>query len=284
MVELHGSSEAIHSLRAPVESSGRFQFDAVEPGQYELRLVDPYGAVIARDIVLIAEFAPPLIVRLPRPEAAPRRNGVVSVRQLRGRTSRTAVKEFSRAAKASHKSDGAGAIRHLQRAIALAPEFLEAHNNLGVQYLAAGRTSDAVEQFRTALGLNPQSAITQANLALALYTRGELKGAEAAAHEATSLQPDLLPAQYALALIFEAQGRNKVEALRLLAGIAGRFPQARMVRARILARNGQFTAAAAEIRSYLADAKPGDREQAQNWLEKLQRVTPPAVPSTGETR
>ena len=49
--------------------------------------------------------------------------------------------------------DIAGAIARFETAIALDPDYPEAHHNLGVAYKRAGRRSDAVRELRRATGL-----------------------------------------------------------------------------------------------------------------------------------
>jgi tetratricopeptide (TPR) repeat protein len=46
-----------------------------------------------------------------------------------------------------------GAITRFEAAIALDPDYPEAHHNLGVAYRRAGRRSDAVRELRRATGL-----------------------------------------------------------------------------------------------------------------------------------
>jgi len=61
----------------------------------------------------------------------------------------------------------AGEAAH-RKAIALAPDREEFHNNLGYCLLQSGRRPEAAEEFRVALKLHPHSAIAENNLALAL--------------------------------------------------------------------------------------------------------------------
>ena len=49
--------------------------------------------------------------------------------------------------------DVLAAIERLEAAVALDPDFPEAHHNLGVAYRRAGRRGDAVREFRRATGL-----------------------------------------------------------------------------------------------------------------------------------
>lgn len=60
----------------------------------------------------------------------------------------------------------AGEAAH-RKAIALAPNRDDLHNNLGYCLLEQGRNADAAAEFRAALQLNPQSAVARNNLGLA---------------------------------------------------------------------------------------------------------------------
>lgn len=51
------------------------------------------------------------------------------------------------------EGDLAGAIARFEAAIALDPDYPEAHHNLGVAFRRAGRRSDAVRELRRATGL-----------------------------------------------------------------------------------------------------------------------------------
>ncbi len=61
---------------------------------------------------------------------------------------------------------------HLRRAVELRPDFLEAHNNLGILLAGSGRLDEAIAQFRRALEIAPASAEVRRNLDLALARRG----------------------------------------------------------------------------------------------------------------
>lgn len=56
--------------------------------------------------------------------------------------------------------------------VAKVPHNPRAHNNLGVVLAAAGRTDEAIAQYRAALAINPEDAKARNNLGLALAARG----------------------------------------------------------------------------------------------------------------
>ncbi len=68
----------------------------------------------------------------------------------------------------------------LRRAIALDPEFAEAHNTLGAVLAESGHASEAESEFQTALRLAPANAGAHGNIAHLLAERGDL--AQAAWH------------------------------------------------------------------------------------------------------
>ncbi len=65
-----------------------------------------------------------------------------------------------------------------RRALAINPDFAEAHCNLGIAQRLQGRTEEAQASCRRALEINPQSAATFAVLAEASADRGEFAEAE----------------------------------------------------------------------------------------------------------
>ncbi|NEQ28019.1 MAG: tetratricopeptide repeat protein, partial [Microcoleus sp. SIO2G3] len=66
--------------------------------------------------------------------------------------------------------DLVGAIDHYQQAISLQPNYADAHQNLAVALLKAGRVSDSLASFRRAIDLHEQT-----NLAEAIRLRQMLK-------------------------------------------------------------------------------------------------------------
>ena len=66
----------------------------------------------------------------------------------------------------SAKGEFDTAIQDYNTAIDLNPEFAEAHNNRGVAYYRKGEFDTAIQDYNTAIDLNPESADTY-------YNRGE---------------------------------------------------------------------------------------------------------------
>jgi tetratricopeptide (TPR) repeat protein len=77
------------------------------------------------------------------------------------------------------KGQSAAGIESLKRAVGLYPQFLRAHNDLGVAYLQLNRLDEAADAFTRALAINSRFSYARLNLGITLNRQG--KHAEAAA-------------------------------------------------------------------------------------------------------
>jgi tetratricopeptide (TPR) repeat protein len=78
----------------------------------------------------------------------------------------TARKAFENAHKLIEQSDIDGAIAELVKAITIYPDYVNARNSLGVQYLKRKRLTEAAEQFKTILEKNPKYFNARLNLGI----------------------------------------------------------------------------------------------------------------------
>ncbi|MBI4938222.1 MAG: tetratricopeptide repeat protein, partial [Nitrosomonadales bacterium] len=81
-----------------------------------------------------------------------------------------------------------------REALALKPDYAEAHVNLGNVLQAQGKLDEAVESYRRALQSNPALADAHVNLGNALSEQGRLAEAVASYREALALKPNLTEA------------------------------------------------------------------------------------------
>ena len=68
-----------------------------------------------------------------------------------------ATREYDLAVRAENNMRFTEAAKHLEAAIALAPDWFDAHSDLGAVYEKISRVSDAASQYRKALELKPDS-------------------------------------------------------------------------------------------------------------------------------
>lgn len=97
-----------------------------------------------------------------------------------------------------------------QRALDLAPNYADAHLNLGIALAEMGRWREAVPQYRRALTLPGLTAegVAHQNLGLALYHLRQYPEAEQELRFAISLDPRMEAAYYNLGLLQAATGRR----------------------------------------------------------------------------
>lgn len=95
----------------------------------------------------------------------------------------------------------AAAVECFRQAIALRPDYVQAHNNLGNLLREQGDFSGAVQCFRTVISLKSDYAEAYNNLANALVDLGDLEAAIEAYRRAIALKPGLLEARSNLLFI-----------------------------------------------------------------------------------
>jgi tetratricopeptide (TPR) repeat protein len=98
------------------------------------------------------------------------------------------------------------AIFAYQRVIDLAPEWVEAHINLGVAQYHTRRLEEAQRSFLTALSIDPSNAICRYNLGCVLEETGKIDEAIDNLRRAVSAMPAHADAHFNLALAYEKKG------------------------------------------------------------------------------
>jgi serine/threonine-protein kinase len=108
------------------------------------------------------------------------------------------------------------AIAEFRKAVALKPDYAEAHHNLGITLLRQGDVAGAVAEYRKAVALKPDYAEGHYDLGWALYYQGDVAGAVAEYRKAIALKPDYAEAHCNLGHALRQQGqfREALEELR----------------------------------------------------------------------
>jgi tetratricopeptide (TPR) repeat protein len=116
---------------------------------------------------------------------------------------------FDRAKVRASQGDVSGAILDYEAAIMFAPDFAEAHSNLGNLYLQSGRPDDALRAFSTAIRAKPDLAPVYCNLATVLIDLERCDEAIAASETALRFAPDLYEAHANLCRAYRRSGRDR---------------------------------------------------------------------------
>jgi tetratricopeptide (TPR) repeat protein len=159
--------------------------------------------------------------------ARPIATGVVSVRTLAHKSSKSARQEFSRGVQAQQKGQYNEAIRHFTEAVRLDPVYVEAEADLGMLYSITGQPEAAIEVFDRALAIEPDWALLSGVKASALVMLSRWEEAEQSARRAVKLNPLSIESRYMLGLALLMQGKITPETARSLEMAASQYPKAR---------------------------------------------------------
>jgi len=151
------------------------------------------------------------------------------------------------------KGDIQKALSAYRRAVELKPDYVEAHNNLGVVLLTLGQAKAAAQECRRAIELKPDYALAHNNLGTALWAQGQREEALRAYRRAIELDNDARAAAFAqnnLGLILLEQGKvdEALAAFRAATQKYPQFPAAHFNQGVALAQKGQFREAATAYR------------------------------------
>jgi tetratricopeptide (TPR) repeat protein len=135
----------------------------------------------------IASGRVPIEIDAPKPPAVRPSGEVVSVSQLRHKVPKRARKAFERANRLSQAGKHEKAVKELEAAIALDPEYAAAYDQLGVEYGDLGQFSTAEAKIRHSLSLDPTSWRGYYNLGVIRLRTGDAAGAEKNAQRALTL-------------------------------------------------------------------------------------------------
>jgi tetratricopeptide (TPR) repeat protein len=195
--------------------------------------------------------------------------GTVTVHALEHKIPGKAMKEFSQATKERLKGNHQSAIEHLERAVAIDPEFLAAWNDLGANYMSLNQSDLAIAPFEKVIEIDPHEPLGYANLGTAYLVQNEPAAAERAAREEIKLDRRGTRGNLILGSALVLQEKCTPEAERNLKLALPEFPRARMMLALWLALNGAIDRAKDELRQYIPIAEPDGASLAQQWLERL---------------
>jgi len=210
LVTLEFRGAAIDSVYS--DSQGTFGFHNLGPSPYTVTLKDDQYEPVRTPVTIEPNSLAPLmfvdIALVPRPpprgnsDAAPKPSGgnpnIVDVHEYFKRFPKSAVKEFQKglAGDAANKRDEA--VRHYQKAVAIAPEFYLAHNNLGSDYLSKSDFPAARREFERVVELNQSDAAAYFNLSNVCMLMRQLAEAQRYLDEGLRRQPDAALGQFLL--------------------------------------------------------------------------------------
>ena len=254
---------------------GRFYMDGIPRSDPNLFLiVEQEGYKPIRQQLDIVQRQGVLINIFLEPEAGPDArigDGLlpVDLGQLLANIPEEAREEYEKALEESEDGDHSDAIRRLEKALELAPDFYDARIKLGLEYVELGQYRNAEQAYEQARRTSPNGALAPLNLGVLYYQEGEGQRAaeeipEAAQsyekardslEESVELSPLSATAQFYLgAALYRLQSYGEAEerlqrALEIEAG----HGQARLMLLNVYARQTRYEAALEQAVAFLEE-------------------------------
>ena len=269
--EIEPCRRMVGSAKTSVQPNGLFEFHDLVPDCYVVRIVIGQQAKVVLQKTTQVGTDQATLQFVLRPEEQPQpAAGYVSLRQLASPPSKEAVRAFQRAQKNARDGKPRPAAEQYRHAIQIAPDYAQAHQELGALYLHQGQADAARVEFVAARKLGLESPEVLGSLALALLQLGRPQESESLAREALAKEPANALANYALgsALLFHSTDFPLI--LEHLARAADQIPSARLLTAKVRAKSGDIRGAIQDVTEYLRICPVDKRAAAESTLRELQ--------------
>ncbi len=255
-VSLHGSTTPFHSstLAGP---DGKFRFKRILPGAYTVIVFVPGRGETRKTIDIGPSVADKkgrveIALRLDESKMTPDRSSLVSLRELS--IPQSARDEYAKAARQLETRDVDAAIKHLNRAVEIAPQFAAAWNHLGTIAYQTRRYEDAEKFFRRSLEADAEAYEPLVNLGGVLATLGRYDEAWNYNLHAVLRRPNDALAQSQMGMTYFGLNRLDLAEKYLLEAVRldpGHFSLPQLLLAEIYLHRGQKAKAANVLEDFL---------------------------------
>jgi len=261
------------------DNNGAFQYLDLQPGTYTVEVMDDdsHRGTAKEQVSLLAGQRVSLMIYLKTEEESKKagKSGVTDAETLKPAPPK-ARQEYITATNLASNGDFVSAINHYNNALKIFPDYLDAHNDLGVVFLKLKRIDEASEQFEAAVQISPKAFNPRLNLGIILL--GKRKYPEAVDQLTQCVSIDSSQASGHLYLGIASLGQDDLsQAKRELTSaldIGGeKFSAGHYYMAYVLLKSGDRPGAIKELETFLTVA-PDDKQlgsQASALLTKLKQ-------------
>jgi len=195
-----------------------------------------------------------------------------------------ALELYNKGAELSKAGNLPGGIEQLKLAVAEAPNFMLAHNEMGALYLKLGDLPKAADALNEALKINPKAFAPLLNLGIVLVAQKKWAAAEPVLREAVGLKDDQPVPHYFLGQALAYLDRFDQSAVELEKAVSlggDEMKEAHRLLAIIYSSRGEKLRAATSLETYLKlNPKTPDAEQLRRVARQFRGLEPaPATPS-----
>jgi tetratricopeptide (TPR) repeat protein len=241
---------------ATTDDAGRFVFSRVSAGTYSIVIDREEGFEAVDQIVDVDTARTPqtysVSIRLSERRGSSAKPAVL---KANGATvPRRAVELYKDSLKLSAAKDHEGAIGLLKKAIQEYPEYQDALNEIGVQYMLVNDLKKAEEELTKVLGINPNAYAPLVNGAIAMFRQKKFFEAENLLLRAIKAKPDAALPYYYLGRCLTAVSRydESESALRTAIKIGrDEMKEAHRMLADLFLKKGDYGQAVSELKLYL---------------------------------
>jgi len=281
LVTLSSRGETVNSVYS--DSEGNFGFSGLPGNLYHLVINEEGYLPVQEDVsvdpvttsmkLVTIDLVPSQVRQKASPSIKGGNTRLTGSNQYAQQIPKGARKQFEKGVRSDNDGKADDAIRYYQKALELAPEFYEARNNLGSDFLAKSRFPEAQQQFEQVVKVNPSDAAAYFNLGnLFLLTQQFDKGQQWV-EQGLSKQPDSAFGHFLQGSLYARSGRPvQAEAsLRRCLELDPIMSKAHLALVNLYLQQRRSDDAAAELRAFLK-AFPDDpfAPRAKQVLQKLE--------------
>jgi len=200
--------------------------------------------------------------------AAPINGGIVNVAEMLDAYPKKAVEAFKKGQDyRTHKKDDQ-AMKSFESAIKIAPQFYQAHNELGRLYKQAGRVDDAETEFIKAHELSRTNIEPLLNLTGLYIDENKPERAVNASEEAVKTNSRSAPAFLNLGIaLYKAAMLDKAEAaLKKALELAPKMASVRLMLANVYLKLHQYDSVVEQLNTYITENPNGEQLQAATQM------------------
>jgi tetratricopeptide (TPR) repeat protein len=272
-VELSGPQPTLTTFP---DANGNFNFFNVRRGSYTLRVIVDGSEEAAQEIDVFDQDMLSsnhrILVQQRFDYRRASSSNVVDVSQFLDAYPKKAVERYKRANESRKRNEIKDAVKYLEEAIRIAPNFYNAHNDLGLLYQTLGRFEDAEGQFLKAHEINESSSDPLVNLT-ALYIEQEKPDKAVETGEQAVKTNGRSPSAFfnlGLALYKLSQLDRAESVLKKALQLAPKMFQVRLMLANVYAKLRRYDRVLEQLDTYLAENPKG--EERENVEEVRQKV------------
>ena len=261
------------------QMDGTFRFERQMPAnRYEVRVDLGNGWEYREEVDFYQNFPATIIIR----ENGLRRGTFTSGKDVGDGTiisvaslevPKKAKKEFKKARKAARKKKYEEALRRLQKATEIYPQYAEAFNEMGMIYRGQKQREEARQAFEQAIAADPNWVHSYVNLASLQQSANQPRKLLETSNRILQLYPTLGPGHFFHSVANLSMGRleeAEKSALRADSREHPRVPQIHLVLARIYRHRGEWAKAEKQLRTFLKERpKASNADQIKAQIKKL---------------